>query len=52
MDQQQRKPIQEPSAARTLRSYSESIPIVLDSTLIQDASTSNAFSKLSRYETK
>jgi hypothetical protein len=29
-----------------------SIPIVLDSSLIRDASTSNAFSKLSRYETK
>jgi hypothetical protein len=29
-----------------------SIPIVLDSSLIWDASTSNAFSKLSRYETK
>ena len=29
-----------------------SIPIVLDSSLIRDASTSNAFSKLSRCETK
>ena len=29
-----------------------SIPLVLDSSLIRDASTSNAFSKLSRYETK
>jgi len=29
-----------------------SIPIVLDWSLIRDASTSNAFSKLSRYETK
>ena len=29
-----------------------SIPIVLDSSLIRDASPSNAFSKLSRYETK
>ena len=38
--------------APTAVSIPIAIPIVLDWSLIRDASTSNAFSKLSRYETK